>query len=338
MKEDKEVNLMKETGNIYTGVVKASNMFKGCSRQEIYSRQGSGMIVSMQFIGAANTTVEGDPIWWQGFERTIVEVETDGKVYFRGRIYEFLGMNTDIATIEEYPRHGFYTPLFTKGGKYSGITLNFKIPYYEGVRVTLIEDERDTGVWRMGWITVRDTDKICIEYGGYKIPYGAYLHSDKVIETVQTGQEVTLLDTKESGMVMSVSLFGKSDRFNFVEGCIRSYLHGSTEPTLLSSGFEDYFGFCFGFNLGVLQFPMFGATIHEMAETSKNPYRVSAYRNHIDDPLTFTSGGFRMTVRNSDQNTGFMDLESAENMADDGTGQATALMGGQITYYAWSEK
>lgn len=326
---------MKETGNVFTSVYKASKIFGKEKKATIYSREGEGMIFSMQFIGAVNTTSAENPVWWQGFERTTVEVETDGEVYFRGKIYEFLGMNTDIATIDEYPGNGFYTPLFVKGGRYSGITLNFKIPYYKSVKVDLIRDDIDVGGFCIAWVTVKDTDKINISYGGIDVPYAAYLHSHKVIETVDVGKEITLLDTDKNGMVMSMSLFGKSSTFNFVEGCLRAYIHKSNEPMLISSGFEDYFGFCFGFNLGLQQFPMFGSTLYEMSKTSNNPYRVSAYRNHIDDPLTFTSGGYRVTVRNSDQNTGFMDVHSSDNMAGDGTGYGSTTMGGQITYYEW---
>jgi len=322
------------TGNVFTNVFKAAQIFKEGDRAEIYRREGSGMIFNMQFIGAVNTTISDEAVWWQGFERTTVEVETDGKVYFRGKIYEFLGMNTDIASIDEYSRNGFYTPLFSKGGRFSGITLNFKIPYYERVKIDLIRDERDSGSIALNWITVRDTDKINISYGGISVPYGAYLHSHKVLETARVGEEITLLESDKNGMIMSMSLFGKSDKFNFVEGCLRAYIRGG-EPMLLSSGFEDYFGFCFGFNLGLKQFPMFGATLYEMEEESVNPYRVSAYRNHIDDLLTFTSGGYKITVRNSDQNTGYMNLKTTENMAGDKMGYSSALMGGQITYYEW---
>lgn len=321
--------------NTYTNVLKAARLFADSQRETVYQRDGRGMIVSMQFIGAVNTTISDDAIWWKGFERTVVEVETDGNIYFRGRIYEFLGMNTDIASIDEYTREGFYTPLFTKGGKFGGITLSFKIPYYQSVKIDLIRDERDAGDVCVAWVTVRDTDEIHISYGGLEIPDGAYLHSDKIIKTVRTGEEVTLLDCNQSGAIMSMSLFGQSSCFNFVEGCLRAYKGNSSAPMLLSSGFEDYFGFCFGFNLGTVQFPSFGATLHEMSPDSRCPYRVCAYRNHTDDPITFSSGGFKVTVRNSDQNTGSMDLSSNDNMAGDGTGHGDATMGGQITYYAW---
>lgn len=324
-----------KNGNIFTSVYKAANIFGNKDRATIYCRKGSGMIYNMQFIGAVNTTISDSSVWWHGFERTTVEVKTDGQVFFKGKIYEFLGMNTDIATIDEYPRNGFYTPLFVKGGKFSGISLNFKIPYYKSVKVELIRDERDIGKMCLAWITVKDTDKIGISYGSVTVPYGAYLHSDKIIKEIKTGEELTMLDTDKNGAVMSMSLFGKSDTFNFVEGCLRAYKGNCKEPILISSGFEDYFGFCFGFNLGLQQFPMFGATLHEMSKTSKSPYRVSAYRNHIDDCLTFTEGGFKITLRNSDQNTGFMDTDSTQNMAGDSTGHSTATMGGQITYYLW---
>ncbi len=321
--------------NIFTKVFKATDVFCGKQRTTIYQRQSAGMIFHMQFIGAVNTTISDSEVWWKGFERTTVEVETDGKVYFSGKIYEFLGMNTDIATIDEYPRNGFSTTLFTKGGKFSGITLNFKIPYYECVKIDLIRNEQDTNKVCYSWITVRDTDEICISYGGFDIPYGTYLHSDKVINTVKSGNEVVLLNTDKSGAIISTSLFGKSTTFNFIEGCLRIYKGKSDIPTLLSSGFEDYFGFCFGFNLGVTQFPLFGDTLHEMSPKSINPYRVSAYRNHTDMPLIFENGGFKLTVRNGDQNTEYMDINSFENMAGDGTGHGDATMGGQITYYTW---
>lgn len=322
-------------GNIYTKVYKAADLFGKSDRAVIYERSGCGMVTSIQLIGAVDTTISDDTVYWQGFERTIIEAETDGSVFFRGRIYEFLGMNTDIAGIGEYPRTGFYTQLFVKGGKFSGIVLNFKIPYYEKIRLTLIRDERDIGSKSLSWVTVRDTDEICISYGGMEIPRGAYLHSDKIIEKIPSGGEVTLLDTQYNGRVMSVSLFGKSDTFNFVEGCLRAYKSGSAEPMLISSGFEDYFGFCFGFNLGVIQFPSSGVTLDRMRGDAAPPFRVSAYRNHIDDPLTFRSGGFRLTVRNGDQNSGNMDIRSIDGMAGNGTGNAEALMGGQITYYTW---
>lgn len=80
---------------------------------------------------------------------------------------------------------------------------------------------------------------------------------------------------------------------------------------------------------------MFGATLHKMLPLSNIPYRVSAYRNHIDDPLTFAEGGFKITVQNSDQNTAFMNLRTTEHMEGDLTGHSKATMGGQITYYIW---
>jgi len=321
-------------GNIFSKVYKAVNIFEKNNTATIYSRTGSGMIFNMQFIGAVNTTISDDTVLWQGFERTTIEAVTDGHVFFRGKIYEFLGMNTDIASIDEYPRNGFYTPLFVKGGKFSGITLNFKIPYYENIEIRLIRDEKDINTPCVSWITIKDTDQININYSGISVPYGAYLHSEKIIKELDVGEELTLLNSSDNGMVMSISLFGKSDKFNFVEGCLRAYIKNNP-PMLLSSGFEDYFGFCFGFNLGLQQFPMFGSTLYEMTENSNTPYRVSAYRNHIDDTLFFNSGGFKITVRNSDQNSGNMDLSTTDNMAGDPTGHSSAVMGRQITYYEW---
>lgn len=81
-------------GNIFTNVYKAADIFSEKDRATIHNRVGSGMIFNMQFIGAVNTTILDNAVWCQGFERTTVEVETDGEIFFRGKIYEFLGMNT----------------------------------------------------------------------------------------------------------------------------------------------------------------------------------------------------------------------------------------------------
>ena len=316
-------------GNIYSKVYKAAKLFGNGKTAVIYEREGRGAIVSMQFIGAVDTTISENTVLWEGFERTTLDVETDGNVFFSGRLYEFLGMNTDIADMREYPRNGFSTPFFTKGGRYSGITLNFRIPYYSGVRVILRRDDRDVGKPGICWVTVRDTDATDISCCGIQLPDRAYLHSVKTKGFLAPGEELYLLDTDKSGMLISLSLFGKSDTFNFVEGCLRARRAGLSEPIMISSGFEDYFGFCFGFNLGKAQFGSAGLTLYEMHADSVNPYRVSAYRNHMDDPITFLSGGFSLTLRNGDQNT------ESQSMAGNGTGNSDALMGGQVTYYLW---
>jgi hypothetical protein len=76
-----------------------------------------------------------------------------------------------------------------------------------------------------------------------------------------------------------------------MEGCIRAYFDVATTPTLLSSGFEDYFLGTYYFNKGRYDNAVAGVT-----HIDRPAAEISAYRFHDADPLFFQKG-FKLTAR-----------------------------------------
>ena len=304
------------------------------TEKTLYERTGEGMIYQIQLIGAG-----GNEYNFPNFSKCRIEVWTDEHLYFSGNIFALCGMGANIGDVTQiYQGKCFYTPLFSKLGQKSGIVLNYKIPYYSSVRVILKTPGIDPTVEEANmvkWITIKDTEKINISYGGYTIPYGAYLHSEEIIDdSVPIGAMKTLLNTNKNVFVLSEMISGEGG-ISFQEGCIRAFLNGSKEDyTMLSTGLEDYFCFCHYFD-GDLKFtPMCGVTYFAgYQEGGKNKVRLSAYRIHIDDPLFFKEGGVEITMRNGDQNSP-TDIHSTENLV---WGSQLTPLNVQIqsTYYTW---
>lgn len=315
-------------GNKYRVIIPS-----GETEKVIYTKSGRGMIYYMQFIGS-NIESQREIMFKQS-----IEVWTDGNLYFKGKLYELAGMDTDHHNVYDYAEAIFSNPLFAKISDVNPhIELKYKIPFYENVTVKLIQAEEYKDTPTIQFVTIKVSDNINIEYNGVVIPDGAYLHSDKVlVENLQPGMMIDLLNSTKNGMIVSHSIFCYTTNINFVEGCIRAFLNGNTsEYLLISTGLEDYFAMPYGFYMGKRQFDSVGVTdVALRPPTSDGKYIVSAYHNFIDEPFCFRSGGFRLTGRNCDQNTGYMDINSTENLADWGGGTAPMDYGSQITYYEW---
>ena len=83
----------------------------------------------------------------------------------------------------------------------------------------------------------------------------------------------------------------QSTNFEFMEGQMRAYIGGATDPMMLSSGLEDYFLGTYYFNRGLYHLAQAGLTHKDDATNS-----FSAYRFHDIDPLVYT-GGLRLACR-----------------------------------------
>jgi len=104
-----------------------------------------------------------------------------------------------------------------------------------------------------------------------------------------------LANTNNNGAVWMVVLAVQSGNLNYLEGCMRMFLQQSNQPSLLSSGTEDYFQSAFYFDGGMFHF-------QEAGQTHRNDTAgtLSAYKVHNWDALFFQKGGFRLTWRNGD--------------------------------------
>lgn len=319
-----------EAGHIKSKAFKASNIFGDKPSAELYSATGRGMITNIQLIGAVGTDVSDANILWEGFYRTTMNVYVDGQKSIAGTIYELCGMGSKANAYNDFADLSYSTPLFSKLGRFSGIQFTMKIPYYQSIRIELVRHPDDVGKPQLMWGLVRETDIIDIDYGTVKVPYGARLKALAVNKTVKPGDELELMTSHRKGVYLGCNFDCVGTAFGWVEGCVRAYYGNSTTPVMLSSGFEDYVGFCFAFNQSTVQHPNFGATFVHMTSA---PFHVCAFRQHFLDPIYFDKGGFRLTVRNSDQNfTGTSTVTSGEGLAgNQGDCDYTAI----AFFYEW---
>ncbi len=113
--------------------------------------------------------------------------------------------------------------------------------------------------------------------------------------TAQTLEEFSLCDTKSAGLLYQVTIAARSERFEYLESCVRAYLDGSKKPLFLSSGLEDYFLGTYFFNRGPYTNEVAGLTHKDPVDHS-----FSAYRFHEEDPVFFQKG-LRLTCRCGEQ-------------------------------------
>jgi len=176
-------------------------------------------------------------------------------------------------------------------GSPSGIYCNYRIPYSTSVRVTAELPDgvpRDTVFW---WI-VRGLQNNPLEVCGFPLPVEARLRLHK-LENFQAKplQEFDLARIPGRGLVFQVTMAAKSGSFEFMEGQMRAYFGGASDPQYLSSGLEDYFLGTYYFNRGMYHLPEAGLTHKDESDNS-----FSAYRYHDQDPIVF-SNGIRLSCR-----------------------------------------
>ena len=317
---------------VLTEAYKASSVHDG---KVLFQRNGEGVIDQIQLIGAFDTTSSPKNEFWVNYHQTILQITVDGEVSVRGTIYDLCGLSSNIITREEYvngifENAIFQTPLFSKTGLYSGITFNFKIPYYKSIKIELL------GTNGAMWGMVKSLTNVDFEIGGVKIPYGAKFHGITVSQSCVKGDLIVLMDTIKSGMLLGVNVAGTSNMFDWVEGCIRAFKYGLTTQdkcTMLSSGLEDYLGGAFGFNIGEKQFENWGCTLNKMILAEN--YRLCGYRNHLNDKVLFDGGGFKVAARWGDQNAANWDLSNTDSFAGQTGNPGVGNFYATAFYYDW---
>ena len=109
------------------------------------------------------------------------------------------------------------------------------------------------------------------------------------------------------GIIQGIILLSKGETSMwYMEGMIRAYKKGSSEPELISSGLEDYFLGTYYFATGTYQFETAGCLY-----ISQEDFEFGGYRLHNNDLWSFDKGGYKVTIRNSDIN-----VEEAEEISN----------------------
>ena len=198
------------------------------------------------------------------------------------------------------------TSLMGKSGVLSGIYNTRRIPYGDGIRVTLQLPPGPALAscskgCNMFWTIKALADNMPrapVRIGPIELPASARLRLvSSVVPDAAPLQFVPLYSSPagKAGLVHQVSIAAESGNFNFMEACVRLWLDGSN-MTLISSGTEDYFDGTYYFDQGLFMTETAGLTQQaplEQPDPDPSPFpspqssRISAFRVHTEDPLVY---------------------------------------------------
>lgn len=308
-----------DCGNTFTQVNKSMEPFDAEGKAVIFSATGEGQIENFYFAGDGGN--------WHHPGQCTMNVYCDGQLCLSGKLYELACMNMDYVEEDYYDNVFIETPLYCKLGRNNSISLNFKIPYYKSCTVELVQPQ--PGVKDEIWTTVRATDKVCVSYGGRKVPKGAYFRGiRRASEKVASGDQFTMLESTKNTMLVGVNLFLDSETECSMEACLRAFDTRNGSAQYLSSGLEDFFLGTYYFDSGQFMRYHIGQTY---LKRENGKVQLSAYRMFTDYPICFDHP-VKITVRNGDNNKINQDSELTSEVA---FGKGDANIGSFCFYYEW---
>jgi hypothetical protein len=126
-----------------------------------------------------------------------------------------------------------------------------------------------------------------------------YFHAQFRRTTTKRGVPVTVLEATGRGHYVG-TLLSMQPRVGrslwYLEGNERVFVDGEAEPSIVGTGTEDYFSSGWYFDTGPYSARYHGATIKDTLSG-----RISAYRWHIEDPISF-SRSLRFTIEHGGTN------------------------------------
>jgi hypothetical protein len=267
----------------FCNIGKEEDVLNRYREAELLTHAGRGCLTHLWFGGD-----------WPGYERTRIRVYVDDEE--TASIDMELGFGHGYGFGESAAPWGCRR--LGKTGHPSGVYNTYRIPFGTRIRVTAQRSRQSPDGAPFWWI-VRGTENLPVMIGGVRLPERARLRLHKLEDyTAQRLEEFDLCDVKGAGAVYQVTIAAKAKRvtggwkdFSFLEACVRAYFDGAQEPTLLSSGLEDYFLGTYYFNRG-----RFATDVAGLTHLDNEKASFSAYRFHEDDPLFFQQG-LRLTCR-----------------------------------------
>lgn len=263
---------------------------------ELFHHEGRGCLTHMWFGGG-----------WKNCEFTRVRIYVDGETNASIDMELFLGHGIGFG--DQFAPWG--NTRIGKMGTGACVYDTYRIPFGRSVRVTAQLAPGAPPHPDFWWI-VRGTEGLPVEIGGVRLPDRARLKLYR-LENYQAKplEEFALCNVPGNGALYQVTMAARGLRtlkdensrwqdLSFMEGCMRAYIGGATEPLMLSSGLEDYFLGTYYFNRGRYASEVAGLTHFDAAQNE-----FSAYRFHDADPVFFHQG-LRLTGRCGETKNGQM--------------------------------
>ncbi len=264
----------------FGGIGKERPILEAGKEVELFHHSGAGCLTHMWFAMDSRTRI---------------------RVYVDGEATPSIDMAQDLG--HGYAHGGPPEPWgVSKLGRGGGVYNTYRIPFGTEVRVRVLPttDVFDGVTKRDAWWIIRGTEGLPVIVGGVRLPTTARLrlHRLEARKAIPL-EEFPLCEVPGNGALYLVTLCaqggqpsGTWEDQSYQEGCVRAYFGGSTRPTFLSSGLEDYFVSSGYFHHRKLfQTEVSGLTHIDVAKN-----RFAAYRFHDDDPIFF-QGGMKLTLR-----------------------------------------
>ena len=264
----------------FTGIGKERPLLEAGKEVEIFRRSGAGCLTHMWFAMDPRTRIR---VYVDGEQTPSIDMAQD-----LGHGYAFGG-----------PPEPWGVPQF---GRQGGVYNTYRIPYGTEVRVCIFPMTAvfDSVNKRDAWWIVRGTEGLPVTLGGVRLPDTTRLHLYRLEpHRALPLEEFTLCDVSGAGALYQMTLSAEGERpagtwedQSYQEGCVRAYFGHVPQPTLLSSGLEDYFvSSGYFYHRKLYQTAVSGLTHIDVAQN-----RFSAYRFHDHDPVFFQDG-MRLTLR-----------------------------------------
>ena len=200
----------------------------------------------------------------------------------------------------EVPVSDFFGVGFGEWRQYVSLPLNmtsggynsyWPMPFQRHARIT-VENRSAVPIERLYYnIAVESHDRLPEDV--------LYFHAQFRRTRTVRGEPVVLLDAAGSGQYVGTLLSMqplKSRRLWYLEGNERVFVDGDQTPSVLGTGTEDYFSSGWYFNTGTYSAPYHGLTIKDVESG-----RISTYRWHIEDPISFNRS-LRFTIEHGGTN------------------------------------
>jgi len=217
-----------------------------------------------------------------------------------------------------------------KDSALGGVYSHMKVPFFKSIRYDVaLPSDAPTGGSVLYW-QIRISENVPIVISGVPLPPTARLVQYAYVNlNMSRLQFIDFVNTSNNGLVYMHFFQGQSTSPNFMEGCYRAFYGGSSDQSLISTGFEDYYQSAYYFAAGTYREPGVGATVVNIGKTKTY---IAGYKIHESDPLWFSAGGFRFVWRNGETTNAKTGLKCMDpNGPVNGNPQSTV-----ITSFTWT--
>jgi hypothetical protein len=228
--------------------------------------------------------------WENGRFRVYVDGEATPSIDVT--LLQMASVGSLAATGNSKPADGspFGNDLFGKTSVTGGVFSTVRIPFMTSIETTITAPPSCATGSSIVWFIIRGVEGLPVTVGDIQLPDQARLSVQKQTNvTLAPGSllPVATVPSSNAGLLLMSAFEAVSGDYNFLEACVRFFPDdpaGSSPPTFLSSGTEDYFLSASYFDEGQFTTPASGLTYKAGGGS------MAAYKVHTRDTVLWQAG------------------------------------------------